>query len=59
MNDARSNELVDERTMYRLKKIEAEKERQRKKYQQKIESIDWLSRLNVKEEEGGYKQRMP
>ena len=55
MNDARSNELIDERTMYRLKKIEAEKERQRKKHQQKIESLDWLSRLNVKEEEDGYK----
>ena len=44
------DELIDERTMYRINRLEREKERQYKKHRHKIERTDWLSILN---EEGG------
>lgn len=44
------DELLDERTMYRINRLEREKERQYKKHRQKIERTDWISILN---EEGG------
>lgn len=44
------DELIDERTMYRINRLEREKERQYKKHRQKIERTDWLSIIN---EEGG------
>ena len=40
------DELVDERTMYRINRVEREKEKQYKKHRQKVEKIDWLSILN-------------
>lgn len=55
MDDVRSNELVDERMLYRLKHIESEKARQKERHRQKIERTDWLARLNVKEEGDGHK----
>ena len=39
-------QLIDERAMYRIKRQEMEKEKQKKKQQEKIESVDWLSKLN-------------
>ena len=39
-------QLIDERAMYRIKRQEMEKEKQKKKHQEKIESVDWLSKLN-------------
>lgn len=50
----KEDELIDERMMYRINRTEREKERQRKKYRQKIEHTDWLSILN---EEGGENER--
>jgi hypothetical protein len=43
---ARSDELIDERAMYRIKRQEKEKEKQLKKHQEKIENRDWFSELN-------------
>lgn len=40
------DELIDERTMYRINRVEREKEKQYKKHRQKVEKIDWLSILN-------------
>lgn len=54
MDAFESDRLSDERMLYRIRKIEAEKEKQIKKHQQKIEQTDWLSKLNEKEKENGH-----
>lgn len=43
-------ELMDSRMTYRINRQEREKERQKKKHQMKIESVDWFSIIN---EQGG------
>ena len=45
-------ELIDERTKARIERIEREKEKQNRKHQDKIESVDWLSKLNKGENYG-------
>lgn len=39
-------ELIDERTKARVERIEREKEKQNRKHQDKIENVDWFSKLN-------------
>lgn len=43
-------ELMDSRMIYRINRQEREKERQKKKHQMKIESVDWFS--IIKEQDG-------
>lgn len=43
-------ELMDSRMIYRINRQEREKERQKKKHQMKIESVEWFSIIN---EQGG------
>lgn len=47
-------ERMDDRMKSRIERIEREKERQNRKHQDKIESVDWLSKLNKGE---GYGRR--
>lgn len=51
---ASSDELIDERAIYRIRRQEMEKEKQKKKHQEKIESVDWLSKLNKGEGDGRF-----
>lgn len=44
-------ELMDSRMTYRINRQEREKERQRKKHQDKIESRDFFYELNIKYKE--------
>lgn len=46
-------ELIDSRMTYRINRQEREKEKQRKKHQMKIESIDWFSIINEEGEDSG------
>ena len=39
-------ELIDERAKARIERIEREKEKQNRKHQDKIEFVDWFSKLN-------------
>lgn len=39
---SKEDKLIDERALYRIKRQEREKEKQLKKYREKIESTDWL-----------------
>lgn len=48
-----SEQLVDERAMYRIKRQEMEKEKQKKKHQEKIENRDWFSELNKRGDSNG------
>lgn len=45
-------ELMDDRMKSRIERIEREKEKQNRKHQDKIESVDWFSKLNKGEEYG-------
>jgi hypothetical protein len=45
-------ELIDERAKARIERIEREKAKQNRKHQDKIENVDWLSKLNKGEEHG-------
>lgn len=49
-----SDELIDERAMYRIRRQEMEKEKQKKKHQEKIEKRDWFSELNKGGEDGRF-----
>ena len=48
-----SEQLIDERVMYRIKRQEMEKKKQNKKHQEKIENRDWFSELNKKGDSNG------
>lgn len=39
-------ERMDDRMKSRIERIEREKEKQNRKHQDKIENIDWFSKLN-------------
>lgn len=45
-------ELMDDRMKSRIERIEREKEKQNRKHQDKIESVDWFSKLNKGEKDG-------
>ncbi len=45
-------ELIDERAKARIERIEREKEKQNRKHQDKVESVDWFSKLNKGEDYG-------
>lgn len=45
-------ERVDERMKRRVERLEREKEKQNRKHQDKIENVDWLSKLNKGEDYG-------
>lgn len=45
-------ELIDDRMKSRIERIEREKEKQNRKHQDKIENVDWLSKLNKGEDYG-------
>lgn len=45
-------ELIDERVKARVERIEREKEKQTRKHQDKIENVDWFSKLNKGEDYG-------
>lgn len=49
--------LVDNRAMYRINRIEREKEKQKEKHRLKVESCDWLSKLNKGGGNGSRKDR--
>lgn len=46
-------DFMNSRMIYRINRQESEKERQRKKHQMKIESIDWFAILNEQGETDG------
>ena len=41
-----SDELIDERALYRIRRQEMEKEKQLRKHREKIENRDFFSELN-------------
>ena len=45
-------ERMDDRMKSRIERIEREKEKQNRKHQDKIESVDWFSKLNKGDEYG-------
>lgn len=45
-------ELIDDRMKSRIERIEREKEKQNRKHQDKIENVDWLSKLNKGDDYG-------
>lgn len=45
-------ERIDERALYRIRRQEMEKEKQKKKHQEKIENRDWFSELNKGDSHG-------
>lgn len=49
-----SDELIDERSLYRIRRQEMEKEKQKKKHQEKIENRDFFSELNKGGEDGRF-----
>lgn len=52
MEEGKSEGLCDARTAYRINRIETEKERQKKKYEDKQDSTDWLSIIETEEKNG-------